>query len=258
MRILCKFLPQNFDQLQYFIKPITYSPLNNNQKAVQVKNKCYKIIQEAKRLWLNILFNACEIKIQAYDSQYQNIFLQLESQSIVTNNVNDSSISNQIKEYLIYRTNKLKQDIYKKVAKSRAIVLQIRQHSSSSRKQKIIGVSPEPYIDLISHQFVKRQWNHLSLGPSCIRLNQSAIRPRKQQEILIKKEHKNIDQKVVHHLTSQPNNIPLKSRILKTYSDDLLNYFNHSYFSPLTYKNEIQALEQARTALSIRRKLKKS
>ncbi|CAF4919969.1 unnamed protein product, partial [Rotaria magnacalcarata] len=44
--------------------------------------------------------------------------------------------------------------------------------------------------------------------PSCIRLNQSAIRPRKQQEILIKKEHKNIDQKVVHHLTSQPNNIP--------------------------------------------------
>ncbi|CAM4969512.1 unnamed protein product [Rotaria socialis] len=164
MRILCKFLPQNFDQLQYFIKPITYSPLNNNQKAVQVKNKCYKIIQEAKRLWLNILFNACEIKIQAYDSQYQNIFLQLESQSIVTNNVNDSSISNQIKEYLIYRTNKLKQDIYKKVAKSRAIVLQIRQHSSSSRKQKIIGVSPEPYIDLISHQFVKRQWNHLSLG----------------------------------------------------------------------------------------------
>ncbi|CAM4898206.1 unnamed protein product [Rotaria socialis] len=258
MRILCKFLPQNFDQLQYFITPITYSPLNNNQKVVQVKNKCYKIIQEAKRLWLNILLNACEIKIQAYDSQYQNIFLQLESQSIVTNNVNDSSISNQIKEYLIYRTNELKQDIYKKVAKSRAIVPQIRQHSSSSRKQKIIGVSPEPYIDLMSHQFIKRQWNHLSLGPSCIRLNQSAIRPRKQQEILIKKEHKNIDQKVVHHLTSQPNNIPLKSRILKTYSDDLLNYFNHSYFSPLTYKNEIQALEQARTALSIRRKLKKS
>ncbi|CAF4679143.1 unnamed protein product, partial [Rotaria socialis] len=145
MRILCKFLPQNFDQLQYFITPITYSPLNNNQKVVQVKNKCYKIIQEAKRLWLNILLNACEIKIQAYDSQYQNIFLQLESQSIVTNNVNDSSISNQIKEYLIYRTNELKQDIYKKVAKSRAIVLQIRQHSSSSRKQKIIGVSPEPY-----------------------------------------------------------------------------------------------------------------
>ncbi|CAF4603016.1 unnamed protein product [Rotaria socialis] len=152
---------------------------------------------------------------------------------------NDSSISNQIKEYLIHRTNKLKQDIYKNVAKSRAIVLQLHQRSSSSRKQKIIGVSPEPYIDLMSHQFIKRQWNHLSLGPSCIRLNQSAIRPRKQQEIHIKKEHTNIDQKVIHHLTSQPHNMPLKSRILKTYSDDLLSYFNHSYFSPLTYKNEI-------------------
>ncbi|CAF4518281.1 unnamed protein product [Rotaria socialis] len=153
---------------------------------------------------------------------------------------NDSSISNQIKEYLIHRTNKLKQDIYKNVAKSRAIVLQLHQRSSSSRKQKIIGVSPEPYIDLMSHQFIKRQWNHLSLGPSCIRLNQSAIRPRKQQEIHIKKEHTNIDQKVIHHLTSQPHNMPLKSRILKTYSDDLLT------------------LEQAKTALSIQRKIKKS
>ncbi|CAM4946911.1 unnamed protein product [Rotaria socialis] len=92
----------------------------------------------------------------------------------------------------------------------------------------------------MSHQFIKRQWNHLSLGPSCIRLNQSAIRPRKQQEIHIKKEHTNIDQKVIHHLTSQPHNMPLKSRILKTYSDDLLT------------------LEQAKTALSIQRKIKKS
>ncbi|CAF3437083.1 unnamed protein product [Rotaria socialis] len=149
---------------------------------------------------------------------------------------NDSSISNQIKEYLIHRTNKLKQDIYKNVAKSRAIVLQLHQRSSSSRKQKIIGVSPEPYIDLMSHQFIKRQWNHLSLGPSCIRLNQSAIRPRKQQEIHIKKEHTNIDQKVIHHLTSQPHNMPLKSRILKTYSDDLLT---HLYFNPKTHKDDI-------------------
>ncbi|CAF3062956.1 unnamed protein product [Rotaria sp. Silwood2] len=32
-------------------------------------------------------------------------------------------------------------------------------------------------------------------GPSCIRSNQTAIRPRHQQEILIKQEHKNIYQK---------------------------------------------------------------
>ncbi|CAF3376124.1 unnamed protein product [Rotaria sp. Silwood2] len=32
-------------------------------------------------------------------------------------------------------------------------------------------------------------------GPSCIRSNQTAIRPRHQQEILIIQEHKNIYQK---------------------------------------------------------------
>ncbi|CAF2121989.1 unnamed protein product [Rotaria magnacalcarata] len=54
-RIHCKFLLQNFDQLEDFISSIDYLPLNNNQKAIEMKNKRYKIIQEAKRQWLNYL-----------------------------------------------------------------------------------------------------------------------------------------------------------------------------------------------------------
>ncbi|CAF4683044.1 unnamed protein product, partial [Rotaria magnacalcarata] len=50
IRIHCKFLPQNFDHLEDFISRTDYSPLNNNQKAIEIKNKHYKIIQEAKRL----------------------------------------------------------------------------------------------------------------------------------------------------------------------------------------------------------------
>ena len=60
MRILCKFLPQNFDQLENFIGSINYLPLNNNQKSIQIKNNRYKIIQEAKRNWLNLFFNVYE------------------------------------------------------------------------------------------------------------------------------------------------------------------------------------------------------
>ncbi|CAF1676916.1 unnamed protein product, partial [Rotaria magnacalcarata] len=54
----------------------------------------------------------------------------------------------------------------------------------------------EPYLDLISNPFNKRQWNYLSLGPSYIRLNQSAIRPKCQQEAEIKNQHKDIYSKV--------------------------------------------------------------
>ena len=61
-RILCKFLPQNFDDFENFITSITYLPLNNDQKIIEVKNKRYKIIQEAKRIWLNYFFHAYEFK----------------------------------------------------------------------------------------------------------------------------------------------------------------------------------------------------
>ncbi|CAF4947135.1 unnamed protein product, partial [Rotaria socialis] len=60
----------------------------------------------------------------------------------------------------------------------------------------VIGVSSEPYLDLISNPFNKCQWNYLSLGPSYIRINQSAIRPTCQQETEIKKQHKDIYSKV--------------------------------------------------------------
>ncbi|CAF3780799.1 unnamed protein product, partial [Rotaria sp. Silwood1] len=257
MRILCQFLPKNFDQLQYFIAPLTYSPFNHNQKAIQVKNTHYKTIQEAKRLWLIISLNAYEIKLQDYEKQYQNKFLELESQLLFTIMSNGSSIFNQFKEYMICQTNTLKQDIVKKVSSYRGTLLRLRQRSSPSRKN-IIGVSPETYLDLISNPFNTRQWNHLSLGPLCIRLNQSAIRPRPQQEIQIKNEHKTINDKVQHYLVSPPHNIPLKSLALKTFSNDLLNYFNRSYFSPLSYKDQVRTAEQAKTVASIRRKIEKS
>ncbi|CAF2788571.1 unnamed protein product [Rotaria sp. Silwood2] len=257
MRILCKFLPEEFDHLQYFIAPMTYTPLNDVQKAIQLKNNHHKIIQEAKRRCLTIALKAYNIKLQDYENQYENKFLELESQLLISTMVDGPSIFNQIKEYMAYRTNKLIQDIYKKVSSSRRTLLKIRQSSSSSRKD-IIGVSPEPYLDLMSNPFNTRQWNHLSLGPSFIRLNQSAIRPRDQQEILIEKEHKQINDKVEDHLISPPHHVPLQSLVLKTYSKDLLNYFNRSYFAPISYQDHVRAIEQATTAKSIRRKLNKS
>ncbi|CAF5154169.1 unnamed protein product [Rotaria magnacalcarata] len=159
IRIHCKFLPQNFDHLENFISPIDYLPLNNNQKAIEIKNKRFRIIQEAKRQWLNYFLNIYEIKIQEYEQQYQNEFIQLES--LFSNN-NDKTMLNNIKGHINNRINRLKKDIYDKTASFRRIILQNRQRSSSTKN--VIDVSPEPYLDLISNPFDKRQWNYLSFG----------------------------------------------------------------------------------------------
>lgn len=163
MRILYKFLPNNFDELQYFIAPIAYIPLNDNKKIIELKNKSFKTIQEAKRSWLFIFLKAYEMKLQHLEHQYQNEFLQLESQLLNSVTVDGLSVFNQIKKYMISQTHKLKQQIYKNVSISRHMLLQMRQHSSLSRKN-MIGVSPEPYLDLISNPFNSCEWNYLSFG----------------------------------------------------------------------------------------------
>jgi hypothetical protein len=157
------------------------------------------------------------------------------------------------------------------MASFRKIILQNRQRSSSTKN--VIGVSPEPYLDLISNPFDKRQWNYLSLGktfflklfnkilylffinlgPSYIRVNQSAIRPKCQQEAEIKNQHKDIYSKVENHLTGYPHRIPRNNAIFKQYSDHLLDYLNQSYFTPLSYKDQLISHQQAHILGSIRR-----
>ncbi|CAF3586434.1 unnamed protein product, partial [Adineta steineri] len=249
MRILCNFLPENFGHLEHFIGSIIYLPLNNDQRSIELKNKRYKFIQEAKRAWLNIFFNAYEYQLQKYEQQYENEFKQLEIQLLNRITIDGSSILNKINEYLTYRTNRLKQDILKKISSSRGILLKNRQRSSSTKN--MIGVSPEPYLDLIKNPFNRLQWNQLTLGPSYIRLNQSAIRPHKQQIKEIEKEHKEIYNKIERDLIRNQG-IPLGASVFKQYSTNLRNYLQHSYFIPLQYKDYIQAQQQARIATSIR------
>ena len=165
IRILYKFLPSNFDQLQHFIAPppITYSPLNiDHEIDVQFRNKCQKMIQETKRTWLNTSISVYEMNIQAYDHQYQEVLIQLESLLLNHTSVDGASLFNEIKQYMICRVAQIQQDIYKKMSVFRGKVLQHRQRSSSTRN--MIGVSPEPYLDLISNPFNTLQWNYLSLG----------------------------------------------------------------------------------------------
>ncbi|CAF1440935.1 unnamed protein product [Adineta steineri] len=255
-RVICKFLPQNFDQLQNFMSPIIYVPLHNKQKVVELKYKHYKIIQEGKRIWLDIFFSIYEINLQQYDEQYQEILIELESLLLTNTSIVDGrTLFNQINQYMTYRTDQLKEEIRNEMSRFRRKLLHHRRQCSSMSKN-MIGVSPEPFLDLISNPFTKREWNYLSLGPSYIRLNQSAIRPIKQQNIQIKNQHKDIYNKVENHLTKYQN-IPRRASIFTQYSNHLANHLNQSYFAPICYKDQLQAQEQARIAKSIRNKIKK-
>ena len=275
-RVLCKFLPQQFDLLENFIGSIDYQPLNNDQKRIQMRNKRYKTIQESKRAWLSVFFNVYEHQIQRYDQQYQQEFKQLELQirNITPNSTNNdpATLMKTIEDYVADQIKELKHKKYREMSSIQRKLLRHRQHASSSKN--MIGVSPEPYLALLSNPFSKCQWNHLSLGkigsitieidctdsvplgPSCIRLNQSATRPRKQQQVELVKIHKDIFQKVRSHL-GEHQRMPTTSPILKQYSDHLLKYLNQCYFTPLSYREQLQAKEQASTAISIRKTLDK-
>ncbi|CAF5191575.1 unnamed protein product, partial [Rotaria magnacalcarata] len=91
---------------------------------------------------------------------------------------------------------------------------------------------------------------------SYIRLNQSAIRPKHQQETEIEKQHKYIYSKVEKHLTGYSHHIPRNNPIFKQYSDHLLDYLNDTYFTPLSYKDQLICREQAQIVGSIRQIIK--
>ncbi|CAF3589065.1 unnamed protein product [Rotaria socialis] len=69
----------------------------------------------------------------------------------------------------------------------------------------------------------------------------------------IKNQHKDIYSKVENRLTGYPHLIPRSDAILKQYSDHLLDYLNQSYFTPLSYKDQLISREQAQILGSIRR-----
>ena len=95
---------------------------------IQFKNQRYKIVQEAKRQWLNISLNVYEIKIQEYQQEYQYQLIELETQLLNSAILNSSLVYNHVDEYLNYQTEKLKRNIY---SESVCFLRQINSTSST-------------------------------------------------------------------------------------------------------------------------------
>ena len=162
MRILCKFLPKSCDQLEHFIAPICYAPMDTDRRGIEWKNARYKLIQDAKRKLLAIILRTYEIRLQEYDEHYQRVLIQLESLLLNNKSMNGVSLLRDINEYMTCRTHQLTVDVSTKMTTFRRQLLQLRK--TISRNKPTVGVSPEPYMDVIENPFNTHEWNQLLLG----------------------------------------------------------------------------------------------
>ncbi|CAM4819703.1 unnamed protein product [Rotaria magnacalcarata] len=262
--VLIDILPRNFDKLECYIAFDHYFPLIKDNIAVEFKQKHYKIIQEAKRTWLNMYVNAYESKIQDYKGQYEVELHKFELKNSSDSSTDDRTTTtttvlfNSFINYINHRTNRMQEEIfYDKIPNYRRQLL--RFHRRLKSPKKMVTVCPNVIVDLIYHPFTATQLNYLSRGPTYIRPNPSVFYPSECQEKRIEKEHDNMMKKLKYcmsNLTDLPK-IPQRSPLYTFYSDRLRSYLTTSYMTPLPLKDQIRALQELKLVKSIRRKLKK-
>lgn len=168
IQVSCQFLPMYFNDLETLITYTICIPLNNESQRIHINNQCFKTIQDAKRRCLDIFLSIYEMKLQAYEQQYQKILDDLKSTLIGNTSLQSELLFNQINHYMTNRTKELKQIVVNKIPIYRGKLLRNRQRASASSTKTTINVSPEPYLDLSSNPFDKHEWHYLSLGKSIL------------------------------------------------------------------------------------------
>jgi len=166
-RILSKFLPENFDQLQNFITSNFYSPIVNDDSVVKYQLKHIKFLQESKRIWLDIYLRAYILKIRQYDQQYQYELVQLKQR--FNNSTETPSRFQSIETCMTQRRNRLKQEIYLQMKYFHVKLTRRRQYSSKTKQ--MIGVSPEVILDVhhryhdlnaVEREYLSRSKNYIT------------------------------------------------------------------------------------------------
>ncbi|CAF4050299.1 unnamed protein product [Rotaria sp. Silwood2] len=259
-RVSIQFLPEDFDNLEYFITPNLYSPLIQDSMAIELKQQQYKIIQEAKRTWLNIYIDAHEMKYREYEHQYQQDLKQFEFISSVHIDTTDITLFNCVLLYINHRVDRLKQEIYyEKLPIYRRKFVRLRQHLISTKKN-LVTVAPTLILDVICHPFTIAELAYLSRSPTYIRPNQSALRPFEQREKQVDKEVNDIMNKLKNYMADfydRRPGLPKTLLMYKFYSERLRIYLLRRYMTPLPLMDHLRARRELKLVKSIGRKLKK-
>lgn len=257
IQVLCRFLPLLYNDLQTFLLPHDYLPINNEQVMIRTNNLHYRSVQETKRRFVHQYLSLYEDQLRHLEEEYQETLVNMKSTLIKNTSLQGQVLFNQISAYMIHQTKLFKEQIIKQMSAFRGRLIRNRQRSSSAKTTMMINLQPQPYLDLLSHPFDHREMHYLSLGPACIRMNQSAIRSETCQQIEIKHTHEDILLKVQNHLVEWYH-IPRTFGIFRDYSNHLYDSLSRVYTAPLSYKDHVQAKEQAQIIASIRAKLERN
>ncbi|CAF4779142.1 unnamed protein product, partial [Rotaria sp. Silwood2] len=92
-RIAIDILPRSFDELEWFIACDDYIPFIKDNIAVEFQQNQYKIIQEAKRTWLNSYMVAYESQITQIEHEYEMELHQFELTNSSQSYLNNANIT---------------------------------------------------------------------------------------------------------------------------------------------------------------------
>ncbi|CAF4927880.1 unnamed protein product, partial [Rotaria socialis] len=204
---------------------------------------------------LNIFYAAYEYKVDEQEEQYQQSLNQFELQSCTRDQINGMSLIDYFKAYMLHHTNQIIAEIFQKLTYFRLNMSHRYQRSSSVKA--VVGVSPEVTIDILHCPFKPEELSHLSLCPSYIRSNQSALQPIKHRETQIKNNLKDIKDKVKRQLTNYCKREPPIAR-MNQYSELLEGLLRQHYLTPLSYADRMRAQREFQLVKSIRRKAQRA
>ena len=88
------------------------------------------------------------------------VYKQIEVQLLTVTTNDPTTLFNKIDGYLIYWLNQLKQEFSNQTYSIKCKILRNRRYSLSMKVY--IGISSEPYLDLMNNPFNSRQWHQLS------------------------------------------------------------------------------------------------
>jgi hypothetical protein len=263
-RILCHRLPTSFDE-------ISRHGINQLQKHRQ----------ESQRRLLTVEFDKYETELRGHGHVYE---LEWTRARLSANRDEDETVLQCMNGYLAQCTNRHMRTI--RFQESRLHTKLSRRRSSSATATAPIDVYPCVIVDTDKVLLNRAQLDYLSrhgregvvvvvvvvvvvlvsqsatviffyLGPSYIRPNQSYLHSHEQREKRLTNEHRTMMAIVESHLI-RVHRVPLRSPILRRFSQQTQACLRQHYLASLSYLNIHRTRKELNLVQSIRFRLKKS
>ena len=159
-RTLSKFLPQNFDDFERYIAPSFYSPPIEDKHSLEYQLKRFKILQGAKRSWLDLHVELHMFTMKKYDEQYLGELTQFQRDCANSAPTDGTTLFPLVQTYIQHRTDRIKEEIFLQMSYFRVNLAQRRQRATSAKGT--VGVSSEAILNADHHSLTDTEREYLA------------------------------------------------------------------------------------------------